>query len=128
MDFVSWEGMQNSSNSNISRQLFNPIDEWNDVLIEGEPQTNWETAKKNSAENFIAYDGGFCRKIDVESKNIPKLNWVRIAKLNEDSQIIIADASRSLYNKLDTESLIGDPIDLRKGLQKFYRIHLEEVQ
>ena len=128
MDFVSWEGLKNLSYNNMSRQVFNPINGWNDVGIEGEPHTNWETTQKNAAEHFMAYDGGFCRKIDVETRNITELNWVSIEMSNEDSQIIIADANRSLYYKLDTESLIGDPINLSKGVTKYFRIHLEEVQ
>ena len=126
-DVVSWEGMQNLSYSNVSRQLFNPIDTWNDVWIVGEPWTHWKTAKKNAAEYFIAYDGGFCKKIDIETRHIPELNSVGIVDI-DDLQIIIANANKSLYYKLDTESLIGDPILPIKGLEKFYRIHFEEVQ
>ena len=105
LDFVSSEGMQNLSFSNVSRQVFNSIDEGKDNQIIGEPEANWETAKKNAVENFNAYDGGFCRKIDVESRIIPKLNWVGLVMPNEDSQIVIADASRSLY----TTSLTHNP-------------------
>ena len=86
-DFVSWEGMNNLSYSNMTRKVFNQIDRWADVQIKAGPLKNW---KKNE-QYFVAYDGGFCRKIDVVTRNISEseIFWVRITMASEDSQILI---------------------------------------
>ena len=68
--FVSWEGMQNITYSNMTNLVFDMIS-IGDLYIKGFPEKNKNIRIKDKMEVFMAFDGS-CRKLDINASDITK--------------------------------------------------------
>ena len=106
-DFVTWEGKNNITYENFTRQLFFDI-----------------------ADNiFFAFDG-FCEKIGINSSKIshskPFYTYI-VQSGNLNSKISIGDTGRTPYYMINSEALKGDSIEVEAGFDLYYSLELEEI-
>ena len=135
-EFVSWEGLNNLTYKNITRQMFDIIKK-EDVQIEIKTldiDNAWVLAK-NTSEHFTPYDS-FCSQLDLNLLEVSQsAKWltVRIKSKTDDSissknlHVIITYPHASPVFKLNSDSLKGDAITADLNERAIYQIRLEEV-
>ena len=123
-DFATWEGKNNITFVNITKQLYYPVMWW---YMYGDPTDVWVNLEKNKTEYFTALNG-YCDKLDLDSTLIPesKLFYVTMESTKEDFQVYFADPSKSLYYRINPETLTGDTIETDTE-SKVYTIDFQEI-
>ena len=71
---------------------------------------------------------GFCSRIVLNASNISNSqDFYLIVNSVNNLQIKVVDSGRSLYFKLNSQTLAGDKIFSEDGMIRFYNIKLEEI-
>ena len=94
------------------------------VNVSGKPDRNWDT---KFPTQYIVNDG-ICSKIVLNTSNISNSqDFYLIINSVNNLQIKVVDSGRSLYFKLNSQTLLGDKIFSENGMIRFYNIKLEEI-
>ena len=82
-DIITWEGKNNVTYNNITKDLFDSIDV-DDLLITGSPTDNWKNSRSVAYSDHFTALNGFCRKIEINATNlVPGMFAVSILSLRE---------------------------------------------
>ena len=73
--YITWEGKNNVTYNNITKDLFATIDGWE---AHGKPKYNWKL--EDNSDIFTAFDG-FCKKVEINTTNmLPGMFFVNLVK------------------------------------------------
>ena len=130
---LSWEGRREAPYENMTRLLFNVIDQ-GEPTFHGNPENNWNfdlddifNDNQNLPEYFSVING-FCIQIEMNPRRIPETEMFSMSmNTNQELQVLITEAGRSPYYQLNQDLLYGDKIETRNGAEKYYDIAFEEV-
>ena len=123
LNYVSWEGAENLTYENVSRQLFFTVGDEMGVLSDTYAE-GW-TLAGSLPEVFKAFTG-FCRKLQTPKIDLRKTFTIKIYSRNS-FQVIVTNPERSLHYMFDPTTLRGDHIQTYLTHQSYYSIELEEV-
>ena len=99
-------------------------------LIEwiGTPAANWMNESRKLPRAFTAYEGVCIKQVINATKLPPTGNFeINIDKIQGQVTVILSDVGRSTYFELETKTVSGDPIEVKKNETKIYSITFEEI-
>ena len=121
----TWEGWQNRTYENMTKQLFARIGA-DDVSIFRDA-TDLQSYS-NISEQFTIFNG-FCKRFNLNT-SVPRSQQVFVNILvrpaHKELRILLADPESSLYHMINIDALKGDDIITEKATKKVYLIDLEE--
>ena len=123
LNYVSWEGAENLTYENVSRQLFFTIGDEMGVFSDSYKE-GW-TLAGNLPEVFKAFTG-FCRKLQTSKIDLRKTFRIKMYSRNS-FQVIVTNPERSLHYMFDPTTLQGDQIQSYLTHKSYYSIELEEI-
>ena len=134
-NYISWEGNSSVSYKNLTRYLFETL-AIELLRVEGRPSENWRFPRTNGeyvqTKNLgmiVTVFDGLCMQLKINSTNAniatDRFN-VEISSIN-DARIYLVDTSKSIYYKINTDSMFGDRLKLQRSLHNFYLADFEEI-